>query len=425
MAFQPPSKLKSTARRFFSEQHIRTSKHSYCCQQYCLSSISSEDREMRTYYWTLDSEQARTKFLVDCLLLSYGPYQETRAVRPSKQRLLLAGHLVCYKAIQLWLALSNKKFYACMDLWKTGATLPLHRNRGLVWHSTTYLQTKAWLTVYFANMGESLPNSEVIQIPMILNRKALYQEMVLSLGHDQSISYARFLQMLHEDFSYVHFSKSVEALQGLQKERSDHLHFVRLHKEKYYKHRAKAKASPFKYISIIMDYTEAIPLPHHHTPPKGWTIKKFIDHGHHHHYLRYHFDQWSRDANLVISHLFYFLMQTLQQPIRAHPNQTLYLQADNCYKENKNKYLLAFLCWLVHLKMFSKIKLCFLPPGHTHEDVDQMFSTFRKALLKFDIETLEQFFTFINSSILMDETRPELHPLEWVWDFKGWLHLLQ
>ncbi|KAL6068537.1 ATP binding [Balamuthia mandrillaris] len=404
MAFQPPSKLKSTARRFFSEQHIRTSKHSYCCQQYCLSSISSEDfQEMRTYYWTLDSEQARTKFLVDCLFLSYGPYQETRAVRPPKQRLLLAGHLVCYKAIQLWLALSNKKFYACMDLWKTGATLPLHHNRGLVWHSTTYSQTKAWLTVYFANMGESLPNSEVIQIPMILNRKALYQEMVLSLGHDQSISYARFLQMLHEDFSYVHFSKqtrlgkcdqcaqllvrfkqckSVEALQGLQKERSDHLHFVFLHKEKYYKHRAKAKASPFKYNSIIMDYTEAIPLPHHHTPPKGWTIKKFI----------------------------------------AHPNQTLYLQADNCYKENKNKYLLAFLCWLVHLKMFSKIKLCFLPPGHTHEDVDQMFSTFRKALLKFDIESLEQFFTFINSSYLTDETRPELHPLEWVWDFKGWLH---
>ncbi|KAL6041959.1 ATP binding [Balamuthia mandrillaris] len=111
-------------------------------------------------------------------------------------------------------------------------------------------------------------------------------------------------------------------------------------------------------------------------------------------------------------------MQTLQQPIRAHPNQTLYLQADNCYKENKNKYLLAFLCWLVHLKMFSKIKLCFLPPGHTHEDVDQMFSTFHKALLKFDIETLEQFFTFINSSYLTDETRPELHPLEWVWDFK-------
>ncbi|KAL6040864.1 hypothetical protein QOT17_025192 [Balamuthia mandrillaris] len=59
-------------------------------------------------------------------------YQATRAVRPSKQQLLLAGHLVCYKAIQLWLALSNKKFYACMDLWKTGATLPLHCNRGLV-----------------------------------------------------------------------------------------------------------------------------------------------------------------------------------------------------------------------------------------------------------------------------------------------------
>ncbi|KAL6057336.1 hypothetical protein QOT17_008179 [Balamuthia mandrillaris] len=196
----------------------------------------------------------KTDHIPFCLLIdSFGQHQvvpgrqlpRNMSKSPSKQRLLLAGHLVCYKAIQLWLALSNKKFYACMDLWKTGATLPLHCNCGLVWHSTTYSQTKAWLTVYFANMGESLPNSEVIQIPMILNQKALYQEMVLSLGHDQSISYACFLQMLHEDFSYVHFSK------------------------KYYKHHAKAKASPFKYISIITDYTEAIPLPHHHTPPKG------------------------------------------------------------------------------------------------------------------------------------------------------------
>ncbi|KAL6041871.1 hypothetical protein QOT17_024737 [Balamuthia mandrillaris] len=147
MAFQPPSKLKSTAHH-----------------------ISSKDFEKCTPiigHWTQNKPEPNFLWIVYFFLMAL--IQETRAVRPSKQQLLLAGHLVCYKAIQLWLALSNKKFYTCMDLWKMGATLPLHHNHGLVWHSTTYLQTKAWLTVYFVNMGESLPNSEVIQIPMILN----------------------------------------------------------------------------------------------------------------------------------------------------------------------------------------------------------------------------------------------------------------
>ncbi|KAL6042766.1 Transposase [Balamuthia mandrillaris] len=226
---------------------------------------------MRTYNWTLDSEQARTKFLVDCLLLMALIKRPELSGPPGNNCFWLVIWFVTKQSNYGW-PFPIRSF---IPAWTCGKREPLYLFITIMaWFGTPPPIRKPKPGLQCTLPIWENPCQTLIQIPMILNQKALYQEMVLSLRHDQSISYARFLQMLHEDFSYVHFSKSVKALQGLQKERSDHLRFVHLHKEKYYKHRAKAKASPFKYISIIMDYTEAIPLSHHHTPPKGWTIKK-------------------------------------------------------------------------------------------------------------------------------------------------------
>jgi hypothetical protein len=67
----------------------------------------------------------------------------------------------------------------------------------------------------------------------------------------------------------------------------------------------------------------------------------------------------------------------------------LYLQLDNCSRENKNKYLIGFCHLLVHLGVFKKIKISFLPVGHTHEDCDQMFSCISRRIRHEDIITLE------------------------------------
>ena len=52
---------------------------------------------------------------------------------------------------------------------------------------------------------------------------------------------------------------------------------------------------------------------------------------------------------------------------------TLYLQFDNC-SDNKNKTTVAFLALLQECKVFDRIEFSFLLVGHTHEDIDQMFS---------------------------------------------------
>ena len=58
----------------------------------------------------------------------------------------------------------------------------------------------------------------------------------------------------------------------------------------------------------------------------------------------------------------------------------LYLQLDNSAKDNKNKYLMAFLFLLTARGVFEEIQAGFLLVDHTHEDIDAYFSHLLKAL---------------------------------------------
>ena len=83
-------------------------------------------------------------------------------------------------------------------------------------------------------------------------------------------------------------------------------------------------------------------------------------------------DKWKSDANVTIEVLQRVLTAIEQQ--RGGLPSTLYVQMDNCGRENKNQWVLAYLSWLVQRGVFETIELSFLPVGHTHEDIDQLFS---------------------------------------------------
>jgi len=44
--------------------------------------------------------------------------------------------------------------------------------------------------------------------------------------------------------------------------------------------------------------------------------------------------------------------------------QTVQLRADNCTGQNKNKYVISYLCCRILTGLHSKITLSFLPVGH-------------------------------------------------------------
>ena len=45
----------------------------------------------------------------------------------------------------------------------------------------------------------------------------------------------------------------------------------------------------------------------------------------------------------------------------------LYLQLDNTWKDNKNRYVFGYAGMLVRTGVFKNVVVSFLPKGHTHE----------------------------------------------------------
>ena len=77
------------------------------------------------------------------------------------------------------------------------------------------------------------------------------------------------------------------------------------------------------------------------------------------------------------------LLQALQKIGPERLGRVLYLQLDNCSGDNKNRFVLMFCAYLVHIGLFEKVKISFLCVGHTHEDIDQLFSTYVSYLRRY------------------------------------------
>ena len=98
----------------------------------------------------------------------------------------------------------------------------------------------------------------------------------------------------------------------------------------------------------------------------------------------------------------------------------LYIQADSA-SENKSKNFMLFLAILVALGVFNKIKLCYLPVGHTHEDIDQMFSRFSVALAKCSVLTYDCLFAIMKKAFHYEDKEIDIQRLHNTWDFDTWM----
>ncbi len=90
-------------------------------------------------------------------------------------------------------------------------------------------------------------------------------------------------------------------------------------------------------------------------------------------------------ANHIVEAVHRFLMnRSLSNP----PPPKLFMQVDNCIRENKNRFFLSYAECLVRWSVFQEVEVSFLPVGHTHEDIDQAFSTTSSRLKGKDAITL-------------------------------------
>ena len=124
-------------------------------------------------------------------------------------------------------------------------------------------------------------------------------------------------------------------------------------------------------------------------------------------YLFHHLPIFERGSNCSIEVLHRMLTKIHKK--KGFLPKLLYIQLDNCWRENKNKFLFAFLAELVWRGVFDEVQISFLIKGHTHFCPDQMFSRISVRLCnRDDIYCVEDFL-----SELMKSQQPDL-PVETV-----------
>lgn len=126
-------------------------------------------------------------------------------------------------------------------------------------------------------------------------------------------------------------------------------------------------------------------------------------------------DKFPKGADIVI----HVLMHALRDKAQEGPlPKKLCLQLDNCGGENKNKYVMAFAQLLVEREVFEEVNVNFLLPGHTHEDVDQMFSCFSKRFARNNIFTVSDMMKHIRSAY---DPEPQVNLIDKIADYRHWL----
>jgi hypothetical protein len=194
-------------------------------------------------------------------------------------------------------------------------------------------------------------------------------------------------------------------LDKIREEEYAHYQFIKQERGGYYLRRKFATRLPLEVLSIIIDgadwYSYAIPYfaTKTHTSSKLFRVPIYlmglIAHGRGSkcYVIPGHFKQ---GTNVVLDVLIRYL-KSLKLTGQNIP-KTLYLQLDNTCKQNKNKYLIGVLAYLVNSGVFSEILVSFLPKGHTHEDIDQLFSRLVIALLCRDARSVAELLRIIRSA---------------------------
>ncbi len=176
------------------------------------------------------------------------------------------------------------------------------------------------------------------------------------------------------------------------KEHAHHM-FVRAERGEYYRRRQQAVNHPDSSFSIILDAADqsAFASPHfcnhkkqddghwkiaqslmgvlvHGVQAFGFTFLPNIKHG-------------SNITLEALHRVLLFLWITVAKG-GLFTQRTLHIQLDNTTKQCKSKYVLGFCALLVAWLLFTEVIISFLPVGHTHEDIDQLFSRVAQWLRK-------------------------------------------
>jgi hypothetical protein len=184
--------------------------------------------------------------------------------------------------------------------------------------------------------------------------------------------------LLKEQICNTRDQKERRRLQALHQ---DHVTEMTKEREMYWVTREGAYRWPHLYMSIIIDGADQSDheLPHFATRTKSsdeaYKAKVHLMGAIAHHRDTYLYTcpgHVKQGHNVTIQTLWEVITDVKKKEGKLPKN--LYLQLDNTTKQNKGKSLAAFCEFLVETGVIHRVYIRYLPVGHTHEDIDQVFS---------------------------------------------------
>ncbi|WAR29289.1 hypothetical protein MAR_002857 [Mya arenaria] len=391
------------SREAISSQEMHSVMKIDCCQRRCCSYFTPEQvEESRTEYWALRQADQR-KWLRKTIRDAQGKGKEAPASEvPRVRRPTEAG-----------------------------------------------VHAAKWLEDYIRFFADRQPDREELHLPACLTKNMLFKsyEDEMKQGKIRPVSRSRFHEIWLQQMPNVKIRKDPDDLPQCQtcatiqtglmqlpckqdrekflNLRSTHLELQARCRKKYYKHIRKAAKDGLegRHLSLIIDGMDQAKtrLPrfsvyskadaHLHKMQQHVTGIKV--HNTNQTYLMTWTDTLHPDANVTINALVHVLHDISKETGRLP--EVLYIQMDNSGKDNKNVFIILFMAWLVRRRVFRKVKIGFLMVGHTHEDIDQVFSRVSSHLRRQEVLTLPN---------LHKEMQDSQHPspitthLEGIFDYK-------
>lgn len=189
---------------------------------------------------------------------------------------------------------------------------------------------------------------------------------------------------------------SGQSTEDLKRDRKIHTDFISRERMAYQKKKDRARLNESDYCSIIVDGADqsAFGLPHFttsHKSQRGHALKvKLVGLLEHRLANKLYLYTMTQEHQTGANHVVEVLHRFINQKHTTGPLPSkFYVQLDNCSRENKNRFVLGYCEMLVALSIFESVEVGFLPVGHTHEDVDQAFSSTSARLRVRNAITLE------------------------------------
>lgn len=197
---------------------------------------------------------------------------------------------------------------------------------------------------------------------------------------------------------------------------SNHLEAIRSERLEYKKNGDSAKLQPERYCSIILDGAgqPAVGLPHFKVcikEERGHLLKMkligLLEHGVLNQLSPFAMtEEIETRANHVIETIHRSVIHEADQQVLP---PTLYVQLDNCSRENKNLFMFLYLESHVAWSVFEEVIVSFLLVGHTDEDIDQTFSRTSNILCLFDSITLQDLPSALRAAYIKNTKVDHLH----------------